>query len=113
MEKEELGMKSLKWLSKIGTARKSKTKRRRKTGKRKTRWKGNGMRMRSWRRFWNEEGWKEALCRQKVPELVVHERMSHGEEVKCTKEKKEVEGSSTEEMKDKANSLFWKKTQKK
>ena len=29
---------------------------------------------------------------QKVPELVVHERMSQGEEVKCTKEKKKVKG---------------------
>ena len=41
---------------------------------------------------------------QKVPELVVHERMSQGEKAKCTKEKKTVKGWSTEEMKDKANS---------
>ena len=41
---------------------------------------------------------------QKVLALVVHERMSQGEEVKCTKEKK-VEGWSTEEMKDKEQ--FW------
>ena len=47
-----------------------------------------------------------------VPELVVHERMSQGDKVKCTKEKKNVKGWSTEEMKDKANS-FWRKTQKK
>ena len=39
---------------------------------------------------------------QTVPELVVRERMSQGEEVKCTKEKK-VKGWSTEEMKDKAD----------
>ena len=43
---------------------------------------------------------------QKVPELVVHARMSKGEQVKCTKEKKEVKGWSTEEIKDKANSRF-------
>ena len=63
LHKEQLGKVS----SKIGIARKSKTKKRRKrmTGERKTRWKCNGMRMRSWKRFWNEEGWKEALCRWK------------------------------------------------
>ena len=42
--------------------------------------------MRSWRRSGNREEGEEALCRwnamQKVPELVVHERMSQGEEVK-------------------------------
>ena len=42
---------------------------------------------------------------QKVPELVVHEHMSQGEEVECTKENNKVKGWSTEEMKDKANSL--------
>ena len=40
---------------------------------------------------------------QKVPELVVHERMSLGEQVKCTKERK-MKGWPTEEMKDEANS---------
>ena len=34
--------------------------RKQKTGKRRARWKGNGLRMRSWRRFWNEERGKEA-----------------------------------------------------
>ena len=43
---------------------------------------------------------------RKAPEQVVHERMCKGERVKCTKEKKKVKGRSTEEMKDKANSLF-------
>ena len=37
---------------------------------------------------------------QKVPEFVVHERMTKGEEVKCTEEKKKVEGWSVEEMSD-------------
>ena len=41
---------------------------------------------------------------QKAPELAVHERMTKGEEVKCTKEKKQVKGCSTEEMRDKVNS---------
>ena len=46
---------------------------------------------------------------QKVPEKVVHERMSQGERVKCTKGKKK--GWSTEEMKDKANSLLEEETE--
>ena len=41
---------------------------------------------------------------KKAPELVVHERMSQGAKGKCTMKK--VEGWSTEEMKDKANSLL-------
>ena len=40
---------------------------------------------------------------QKAPESVVHERMSHGEEARGTKEKKEVTGWSSEEMKEKTN----------
>ena len=53
--------------SEIGTARKSKTRKRRKrrTGRRRTRWKCNGLRTRSWRRSWNEEGGKEVPCRRK------------------------------------------------
>ena len=43
---------------------------------------------------------------QKVTELAVHEHMSQGEEVKCTKEKNKVKGWSIEELKDKANSLL-------
>ena len=42
---------------------------------------------------------------QKVTELVVHEHMSQGDEVECTKEKNKGKGWSIEEMKDKANSL--------
>ena len=41
---------------------------------------------------------------QKVLESLVHERMSQGKEVKCTKEKKKVKGWSSEEMKGKPNS---------
>ena len=53
---EQLGKAS----SKIETDRKLETKKRRKrkTGKRKTRWKCNGLRMRSWRKVWNEDGRK-------------------------------------------------------
>ena len=40
---------------------------------------------------------------QKVPELVVNERMLQGQRVKNTKEKKNVPGMSTEEMKDRPN----------
>ena len=47
----------------------------------------------------------QAEVMQKVLELVVHERMSQGERVRGTKEKKKVKGCSAEEMKDKANSL--------
>ena len=41
---------------------------------------------------------------------MVHERVSQGEKVRCTKEKK-VKGWSTEEMKDKANSLLKEETE--
>ena len=40
----------------------------------------------------------------------MHERVYQGEKVKGTKKKK-VKGWSTEEMKDKANSFFWSKTE--
>ena len=93
MRKEQLGKVS----STIGTARKSKTKKRR---KRKTGEMKNQMKVQ-----WNEEQkLKETLERrrvevmQKVPEFVVHERMTKGEEVKCTEEKKKVEGWSVEEV---------------
>ena len=43
---------------------------------------------------------------QKVLELVVHERMPQGEEVRGIKERKKVKGWSIEEMKDKPNSLL-------
>ena len=43
---------------------------------------------------------------QKVPELVVHERMSQVERTKCAKEEKKVKGWSTEEKKNKANCLL-------
>ena len=49
----------------------------------------------------------QADVMQMVPVFVVHERKSQSEEVKCTEEKKKVvKGWSTEEMKDKANSLL-------
>ena len=48
----------------------------------------------------------QAEIMQKVPELLVHERMSQSEEVRGTEEKKNVKGWSTEEMKDKPNSLL-------
>ena len=72
--------------------RKTKKRRKRKTGKRRTRWKCNVLRMRSWRRVWNEEGWKEVPCRRKsskeAPELVVHECKSQDKGVKGRKETK-------------------------
>ena len=53
----------------------------------------------------------EALCRRKsckkVPELVVHERMSQGEEVRSRKVKNKVKGWSTEEMKDQEEDRTW------
>ena len=57
LHKEQSG----KRLSKIGTARKSETRKRRKTGKRRTRWLYSAMRSKSWRRCWDEDGWKETL----------------------------------------------------
>ena len=49
---------------------------------------------------------------QKVPELVVHDRMSQGKRVKGRKGKKKVPGWSIEEMK-KHQILLWWKTLKK
>ena len=63
-----------------------------------------------------EEGWQKEFgtkkdgrklllqvgVMQKVPELVVHARMSQGEEVRGTKEKKKVKGWPTEDTSDKA-----------
>ena len=43
----------------------------------------------------------QAEVMQKVPEFVVRGRRSQGEGMKCTKEKKNVKGWSTEEMKGK------------
>ena len=48
---------------------------------------------------------------QKVPEIVVHERMSQVERTKCAKEKKKVKGGSSEEMLFEANS-FWEEEMK-
>ena len=79
------------------TARKSKMRKRKKkqSGKRKTRWKCNGRKMRSWKSFWSKEGRNEVSCRRKsckkAPELVVRERMSQGEGVKSLKKKEESE----------------------
>ena len=61
LPKEQLGKVS----SKVGIARISKTRRKKMTGKKKTRWKYNGMRMISWRRPWGKEGWSELPCRWK------------------------------------------------
>ena len=68
--------------------------------------------LKSCKRSLNEEEWKEVPCKLKscVLELVVHERMSQGEDVRGTKEKKKVKGGSTEEMKDKPNSLLEEET---
>ena len=40
-----------------------------------------------------------------VLELVVYERMSQGNKVKCTKEKRRVKGWSMEEMREKPRTL--------
>ena len=53
-----------------------------------------------------EGGSLKAAKRPKVPVSVVQERMVHSEKVTGTKEQKKVKGWSTEEMKDKANSLL-------
>ena len=88
----------------------TKRRRKRRTDKTRTRWKCNKLRMRNWRRFWNEGGGKKVPCRRKsctkVLELVVHERMSQGANARGTKEKKKVKGWSTGEMKDKPSSSW-------
>ena len=69
-----------------GIALKSKMKKRRKAGEKGTRWQHGGMKSKSWRRSWNEEGWKETLLQleimQQIPEPAVHERMSQGKGLK-------------------------------
>ena len=87
------------------------------TGTRKTRWEGNGMSMRSWRRCWNEEGWKEALCRWKSckryqSELYMSE-CPRLKKTKCAKEQKKVKGWSTEEMKENPSSSAEEDTEEK
>ena len=63
-------------------------------GTKEARWKCYGKRMKRWRRMWNEEesGWRFRVGSmngvQKVPELVVHRRMSHDKKVKGLEEKK-------------------------
>ena len=60
------------------------------TDRRKTRWECNGMRMRSWRSFSERRRMEGSSSQvQKVPELVVHERM-YLKKTKCAKEKKKV-----------------------
>ena len=50
---------------------------------------------------------------QKVPALVVHERMSQLKGLKGLKEKKKVPRWSIEEMKENSQMLLWRKTLKK
>ena len=76
-------------------------KKRRKAGKKGTKWQRSGMKSKNWRKSWNKEGWKEAPClhletMRNVPELVVHGRKSQGIGVKGCKEKKKVSGWSME-----------------
>ena len=79
LHKEQLGKGS----SKIGTVRKSKTKKRKRmTGRMNTKWEGNGMRMNSLRSFLERR--KDG--RKFFADLVVHERMSQVE--KCAQKKK-------------------------
>ena len=49
---------------------------------------------------------------RKVPEVVVSERMSHGEKVKDPKEKKKVPGWSIEEMKERPDMAVEENTDK-
>ena len=64
---------------------------------------GDGLRMRSCWRDWNEEGWKDVPCRRKSCKTYMNARHK-GKGVKCAKEKKKVKGWSTEEMKGKPSS---------
>ena len=79
----------------------------RKAGEKGTKWQHSGMKSKNRRRSWNKEGWKEAPLQlevmRKVPDIVVHERMSQGKGVKGFKEKKKVSGWSLEEMREKPN----------
>ena len=99
-------------LSEAGTAHRLKMKKKRKAGEKGTKWQHSGMKSKNWRRSWNKEGWKKApgsrrSC-EKVPELVVQERVSQGKGVKGLKEKKKVQGWSIDEMKENQMLLWWK-----
>ena len=102
LHKEQLGKGS----SKIGTVRKSKTKKRKRmTGRMNTKWEGNGMRMNSLRSFfWSEE-------RMEGSSLQTWWYMSECPRLKKCAQKKKVKGWRTEEVKNKAT-VFWKKTEK-
>ena len=82
-------------------------KKRRKAGEKGTKWQHSGIKSEKWTRSWSKEGWKEAPCSwrscEKVPELVVHERMSRGKGVKGFKEKRKVSGWPMEERREKPN----------
>ena len=98
------------WLSKDKTPYKGGIARRlrmikKKVGKKATKWQDNGKRSNIWRTYLIERRGMEGSSlkldvMQKVPELVVTERMSQGEKVKDPKEKKKVPGWSIEEMKE-------------
>ena len=57
-EKDELSKVSCE----AGAAHRLKMKKKRKVGKDGTKWKHSGMKRNNWRRSWNKDGWKEALC---------------------------------------------------
>ena len=71
--KEQFGKGSCK----IGTAHKSKAKKRSKAGKKGIRRQHSGMKSKSWRRSWNEEGWKEAPCSWRLCERYLSKWCMH------------------------------------
>ena len=83
--KDQLGKVS----SEVGTAHKLKMKKRKKAGEKGTKWQHSGVER---RRIEGSSLKLEAM--QKVPELVVQERRSHGKGVKGLKEIKKVPGWS-------------------
>ena len=61
-------------------------------GMKEIRWRSNKMRMRSWRRFWNEDKWMDVPCKRKKCKRYRSwwhiERMSQDKKVKGLEEKK-------------------------
>ena len=90
-----------------GIARRLRMKKKKKVGKKATKWQDNGKRSNILddlieRRRMEGSSLKLDVM-QKVPELVVNERMSQGKKEKDTKEKKKVPGWSIEEVKERPN----------
>ena len=79
----------------------------RKADKKATKWQHSGIQSKKMEEILEQRRMEGSSLRleamQRVPEFVVHERMSQGKGMKGFKEKKKVSGWSSEEMREKPN----------